>query len=670
MCNNGGRRAFTVAGANMDALQITSHRICNDRIPHVFKRLGPSTGNPDAYEDFKDALDDFAKDAQTCARLSSEMREAFSKWGIMVGELHAATENQAGHTAIAADRTKLDEAVATIEETHAKEASDAAKKGVERAAKNVDKQQKNLDTMVDKVPGPWASVLQSAVTSFAQAVPALVAGAIMAKTAPGAAAANLATGVAAGQAGASSGTTSNSTSTSKTQQPQLDDPAYATAATILDFVNHFYEYLGGDSGAILWDKFKETTSTTTKDTTTTTKADDDDKDAPQGLAYILGTLKGQKRNIDATNTPANKKLLSAYDALITVATSLQDHLRKQNQMTAKADPSETTLKEWKTKTKTARDDVLELAASAKALGSTSVPLAFGGVQLPPPDLSAQRAQLDTAMQGVQIAQAALENAEKAYEGAVDRQEKTAKAMASVQAKLRRLQTTGKTLEEIKKVLRDCILVLVDLIREVNKLEQFFLMLHTVIEHVVMPRAETFKREVGKVAVRAMRSGVLRVDDVSKQMIYTSTLQLKAYFSLLQDIAQMYSTVHREHILGGVDLCYKLSKGTASNDPMLELQEELAAYTDGAAKKVAKLVSEKQEEILRTLRQRAQRAQKETEAIKGELERYGIEADVAAAKAIEAGAREQRTAAQILLKNEVRLTASVLVASEEVDASEL
>ncbi|KAL2126681.1 hypothetical protein VTI74DRAFT_422 [Chaetomium olivicolor] len=672
VCNNGGRDAFTVAGANMDALWITSKRICDERITMVFKRLGRSTASQEAYEDFKDALDDFASDAKTCARLATQMREAFGKWSSMVGELHAATENKKGLTEIDLDKTRTDELVVKIEEVHASASFDEAKKLVARAAAAVDKQQKNLDTMIDKVPGPWESVLQSAVSSFAQAVPTIIGGALMAKANP----LGLAAGALAGQAGAGAGAAQNAptNSTSTTSkgtpqsqaQPPLADPAYATAATILDLVNHFYEYMGGEKGDIKWDKFKETTTTAGKHTDTDTATD-----GPQGLAYLLGTLKGQKQNIDVTNTPPNKKLIAAYDALIGLATELQAHLRKQNQMTAVTNPAETVVKEWKDKCKKARDDVLELAASAKAMGSTSVPMPFGNIQVSPPDLSAQTAQLNTAMQGVQIAQAALDNAEKAWGAAVEKQEKTAKAMSTIQAKLKKLQSTGKTLEEIKNVLRDCIEVLVDLRVEIEKLERFFVMLHTIIENIVMPRAQIFERELGKAGLRATKSGVLRVDDISKQAIYTSTLQLKAYFSLLQDISQMYSLVHRDHIVGGVELCFKLSKGTTSNNPMPELQEELARYTDNAAKKVAAMVKEKQDEIRNTLRARARRAVEETRMIEAEIAKFGVAIDHSAKKAIEAGAQEQKAAAQLLVKSEIRTKASLhLVASEDVDASEL
>jgi hypothetical protein len=643
----------------MDALQITTRRICDERIIMVFKLLGPSTRGQYEYEDFKDALGYFSQDAKTCARLASEIREAFSKWGKMVGELQAAAENQSGQTAIAADKAKVDAAVAAIEQTHATTANDEAKKRVTRAADNVDKQQKNLDKMIDKVPGPWAGVLQSVVTSFGQALPSIMAATIQAKTNP----VGFAAGVAAGQAGGAAQNSSNASSGSQSQpasgaQNDLSDPAYATAALILDLVNHFYEYMGGDKGTIQWDKFREPASTTAAK----------DGDTQQGLAYILGTLKGQKANIDVTNTAPNKKLLAAYDVFIKVATDLQEHLRKQNQLTAKTNPEDKVLTEWKDKCKKARDDVLELAAVARAMGSSSLPQPFGKVQIPPPDLSAQTAQLNSAMQGVKIAQLALDNAEKAWERAVDKQEKTAQSLATVQAKLKRLQTTGKTLEEIKKILRDCVNVLADIVKEIDKLELFFTTLDTFIQHIVMSRVGDFENELGKAGQRAVASGVLRIADLTKQAIYTYTLQLKGYFSLLNDIAQMYSEVHRGHIHKGVELCYKLSKGIAANNPMPEAQEELAQYTESAAKQVAQIVNKKKDEILNTLRARARRAEEDTRLIEEEVKKYGVAIDQSTKKAIETGAQQQQAAAQKLLESDVHLVNSLVDDSEDMDAS--
>ncbi|EAQ83537.1 hypothetical protein CHGG_09941 [Chaetomium globosum CBS 148.51] len=381
------------------------------------------------------------------------------------------------------------------------------------------------------------------------------------------------------------------------------------------------------------------------------------------------TLRGQKAAIDVTNTAPNRKLLGAYTSLIKLSEELQTHLRRQNELSASKDPTEEVAKKWRATCRKARDDILELAASAKTGGSTNVPMAFGTVQIPPSDQSAQTAQLNTAMQGVQIAQSALDNAENAYNAAVEKQERMAKAMATIQARLKKLQTTGKTLEEIKTVLQDCIQVLADLMVQITRLERFFIALTTLIDVLVMPRAKLFERDVGKIGRRGMLAGVLRVEDVDKQAIYASTLQLKAYFSLLEDIATMYTIVHREHIVGGVELCYELSKGVTRNDGMPEQQEKLTKYTENASALVAALVADKQREILRTLR-----ARDETAQIEAEMARFKIApVDDAAKLAIENGAREQQAVAQELLASEPSVTvAAVRVAeeSEGVDANEL
>ncbi|WXC47699.1 hypothetical protein QX201_007413 [Fusarium graminearum] len=107
VCNNGGRTAFTVAGANMDALKIISKRIVDERITVVFQRLGPCTVDEDALEDFNDALQSFNDDAQRCAKLATETRQAFTTWGLMVGELHACTEAESGITSIQKEATRI-----------------------------------------------------------------------------------------------------------------------------------------------------------------------------------------------------------------------------------------------------------------------------------------------------------------------------------------------------------------------------------------------------------------------------------------------------------------------------------------------------------------------------------------------------------------------------------
>ena len=133
-------------------------------------------------------------------------------------------------------------------------------------------------------------------------------------------------------------------------------------------------------------------------------------------------------------------------------------------------------------------------------------------------------------------------------------------------------------------------MLVDLTVQIGKLEKFFTVLTTVIDNIILVRAEEFKESLAKAGRRSLANGLLKIDDLEKQTIYIATLQIKAYFSLLVDISSMYTSIDRSHITKGVDLCSKLSKSAASKETSQAIQDELSTYTESAAKEVAKIVS--------------------------------------------------------------------------------
>ncbi|TFB06750.1 hypothetical protein CCMA1212_000351 [Trichoderma ghanense] len=636
VCNNGGRQAFTIAGQNMDALHMTSRRICDERIVMVFKRLGPCTSSEDALEDFNDALEDLSRDAQRCAKLASETREGFAKWGKMVGELQMCMEAQAGNTAIRANAAATEERAAEIEMKFAVQSSEQARSSVMRAAEKLKKSEDELNVAIQKVPGPWKTAALGAFVCYTQTIPTMVAGAIF------------------GGRKEDKGTNERGHTRrfwQKKVPPTLDDPCYASATAIRDLVNHFYNFLGNDNGPIDWEKFKDHSGESDVE--------------HQGVGYLLGTLKGQQQSTDRTGSDDNKKLMEAYGSLTKVCLDIQTHLSQQHQINAEVNPSKEVVKGWKKKVSEARDTVLSLAGRASAMSSSSSPIPFGchNTQGVSPDASARNAQLSSAMQLVQMRQATADSAQSTYEIAVAKQNTTAIAMARVQAKLREVQETGQNLAKIKEVLRECISVLVDLVIQISKLEEFFIMLANVIDNIILPRAETFKREMSKLGGRARKYGTINPDDITKQTIYTSTLQLKGYFSVLQDISGMYTHVHQQYITTGVDLCYRLSKGTASNNPMPELQHQLASYSETSAKAIIDLATQKQNEIRSSLRVRARKALEHTQVIESEVAKRGIPIEHSAKAAIKEGGEEHDADAESIVNNDVGLTAS-----EQIDCS--
>ena len=251
-------------------------------------------------------------------------------------------------------------------------------------------------------------------------------------------------------------------------------------------------------------------------------------------------------------------------------------------------------------------------------------------------LCTETAQTNAAAQGVEMAQAALEMAEANYEKSIERQAKTAAALAQVEQKLKSLQSTGQTLDQIKSILRDAISILVDLSVQIQKIEDFFTMLQTVIEHIIMPKVKDFEQDLSKAGDRAFKNKIIKLDQLAQQTIYMTTLQLKGYFSMLQDIAAICTEVHRKYILRGMELCSNLSKNAAVGNASKAEQDALADYSEQSAVAVQSLVKTKQDEMLSGLKARAKKAAEEASDIARVLASANMVVDDTTRSAIEAG----------------------------------
>ncbi|PWY81721.1 hypothetical protein BO94DRAFT_601757 [Aspergillus sclerotioniger CBS 115572] len=660
VCNNGGREAFYIAGNNMDAIQIRSRQICDERIRDIFTLLGPCDRDAAALQDFNDALKDFSNDAKTCGRLASEIRDAFQKWARMVGELHACTEQQVGTTSQERHKVSTDQIIAEAEKIHSAEAAEMAQKQVDYIKAQVTKAEQRLDKAIDKVPGPWETMAQTAVNgcmkvlgqAVAVAVPALIA-----SVNPGGAIASGA--VAAASTQAASAQVQQQQQQQQQHQPQASlkpvqnpDPAYMAAVGLQDPITHFYQYLGGESGSVDWPKFKD-------------GANGEEQNGA-GIAYVLGNFKGQRANIDKTGTSPNQQLITALDTVINVAQEISTHLSKENQLSTTPLADEIPI-QWRKKVQKSQQVVLEMAAYASALGSgRQGPNVFTQVDTSASadDYSVQAAQVQGAMQGVEMASSALELAQKNYQATLDRQAKTATAMTKIELRLRRLQEDGKTLDQIKGVLRDCISVLADLSVQISRLERFFLMLSNLIDQLIMPCADRFSQAMTKAGMRL--NGKIALGNVTKQSIYLYTLQIKGYFSLLMDISGMYTRVHRDYIQEGVELCLKLSSGAADQHATSQMESELSRYTARSTKGIAQVVSDEQEKIISGLSARAQMAQQTARLIEQRVQESSVAISHTAKLAIEEGTKELKVESQAIIKEEVSVT---VAASQEIDAND-
>ncbi|PYI09489.1 hypothetical protein BO78DRAFT_308441 [Aspergillus sclerotiicarbonarius CBS 121057] len=628
VCNNGGREAFTTAGTNMDALQMRSRQICDKRIPDIFRLIGPCTRDASSLEDFNDALQDFSEDAKICGRLAGDIREAFQKWAGMVGELHTCAEQRKGTAAQERHKISTDQIIAETEKIHSTDAVEKAQQQVDFVKAQVTRAEKRLDNALDKVPGPWETMALTAVNGYFKAMPQIVAAALPFLMGPG----------AHQQQGLP-------VSSKPINSP---DPAYAAAVGVESSITHFYQYLGGDSGSVDWPKFQEA----------------DQKGS--GIAYVLGNFTGQRANIDKTDTIPNNRLLGALDTVIGVAEEIRAHLNKQNQLNT-TQPEPEVLTQWRNQTQKSQQTILELVAYASALGAGRpgpMPYLKTDPVASADDQSVQMAQVQGAMHSVEIASSALEAAQDNYQATLDKQAKTAAAMAAIELRLRRLQEEGKTLDQIKEVLRDCLSVLADLSVQINRLERFFTMLSMLIDQLIIPTAADFTKTMIKTGKR-LNDRIL-LGDITKQSIFMYTLQTKGYFSLLQDISSMYTRVHRDYIANGVELCLALSKPTADRHEIEEMETKVSEYTARSTKGIARLVADEQEKIIKGLSERASKAQQTAHLIGQKVQESGLAINHTAKLAIEGGAKELKIESQSILAQKVSLT---VVASEEIDAND-
>ena len=202
------------------------------------------------------------------------------------------------------------------------------------------------------------------------------------------------------------------------------------------------------------------------------------------------------------------------------------------------------------------------------------------------------------------------------------------------------------------------------------------MLTTVIDEVVLPQAERFTRDLKKVGKHAERDKFISVDDVAKQTIYLSTLQMKAYFSLLEDISGMYTEIDKSYIGPGMELCDRLSAGSASTTPIEQLSQQLYKYSQDSAKAVAALVSnvsspslwslcsglslmeseQRQQEVLKGLKDRAKKAAETSEVIENTVRAKGLPIDETSKDAIDKGTEEAKQETQTMVNGDNSATA--------------
>ncbi|KAF5553652.1 exonuclease VII small subunit domain-containing protein [Fusarium mexicanum] len=363
VCESGGKEAFGVAGARMENLKQYSFAIMNEHIPEIFQFLEICSESEENLDDMRRALKRFVSTANSCAKYAAEIHLAFNKWSKMVIKLHGAAEQESGTTALKSSKTSLDKQLAEIQKASAEKTSKRTDEEVKRTQKSLEKAEKRLDRALDNVPGPWATVIQSAASSFAQALPAITAAALPIALA------------SANPLGAAAGGVLGQNRAPIVLQPNglAQQPGGST----------FFAFLGGYDEDMDWTKFDVSEANAESEDPSTKKQ--------SGIIWLLGQLQGELADVPKTETEAAKKLAAAFNRAISVANEIKQHIEKGTSLKSERASVEV-VNNWKAAVKTAKNDVLTLSAASGSTASVNSPNPFTrpSIEVPKPDLSARK----------------------------------------------------------------------------------------------------------------------------------------------------------------------------------------------------------------------------------------------------------------------------------------
>jgi hypothetical protein len=578
-------------------------------------------------------LKQLARLSDSCLKYAEDTEKGFDTWLLCVTEFHTASVQKHGTTEAEAEANTSLKLQAEIEATYKKKEIELADKAADAMLKSLNKAEAAFQKANDDIPTAWESCAMGAINAIAQAGPSIVAQALPAlmnglnpmaaassmgsafgqaarqgaSSAPGASPlAGQLIGAAAGQAA-----TNSVLATATKELAPPTDPAYMAAPLIAPFLNNLYSYLtdGPDNG-VDWAKFKDS------------KKDEDGKvQQAHGLTWLLTNVKQQEKSAQLGTGQPSEDLKGAFAKMIKTIEAIKAQVLKSTDMGA-GGVDAATVKAWQEDIKQAKATVLQLETTAKSFPGTSAStpqMRNLQINVPKTDHSAQTAALNAATEKLAITQQALDTAQQNYQKASESALKVQQDLTAISTKLKGLEVEGQTLEKVKEILIDCIATLVQLKVQISKLKSFFAALSTMVRLVVQNKVKKFNEDVSSVAADARKQQVLRLTDMDIEIIYSSTLQIKAYFELLQTIARMYCTMHVEHVSRGIELVWDLSQVLKDPSQVRAKRDALNNWADKASKAILKTVADKQNEIKDGLEQRIENIAEQTQM----LEKVGM-----------------------------------------------
>ncbi|KAL8764956.1 MAG: hypothetical protein Q9209_007797 [Squamulea sp. 1 TL-2023] len=597
LCATSASEAFSTAYRNMDQIRISAQGTHNTIVETV-KLLMPPMTTKDITQNMKSQIDQLSKHINRCAAAADGIDAAFDIW------LNIATEI---HCCLAQDSTEVSELLVANKIAMAAENAKATnlKTAVDKAQEAVDKQKEVLDVTKDaykkasdEFPHGWEAVAQHVVMSLADGYAAGI------KAALPALAANLTPG----------GEMNNETKVGKNlfkkqlrdkgldslidqveakpknqkrtseNPPDYHDPAYTHIVVVVQQIGILRTLLSaGKEGGVDWIHI--------------VKGDGKGKSA---LRHVWATLQHYKDAFKPDKTEPSKTLTNVLDVCLKTITAVNKYMATNIEMKKlpAAQSPEPHLKKLDPRTKNSGDDDEQPGGHS---GDQSGDQSGGqsGGESNDKSSSGGDALLDAASHRLDTASNAYDAAQKTYLKANDSLLVVQKQVAEVQGELAKLTATDATLETTKKVLIKCIGIIIEIKKQIRKLQAFYSGMALLIDGLIQLDVEPLVQALNNPTNDTSAFGDFTYSTFQLQVMYTNLLTVMGYTSVFKKISQLYTEVHEKYIQEGFN---KIDDMSAENDEALDAKEtqdkvtKLNQWTDTAKTGIETMVKQGREAI--------------------------------------------------------------------------
>ncbi|KAI0468837.1 hypothetical protein F4859DRAFT_524009 [Xylaria cf. heliscus] len=617
-CADQGAKAFGTSAKSFDAISLKS-----STIKQTINQIIGLLGDPDSAQTLLvPTIKTLARVAKDCESKARDMESVFQAWLDMVCELHMCVVQTSSDASEKRAANQIQYAAANTKLESATQAKKLAGESLDRLKSSLDTATSAYKKAADEFPSGWDLVAQQFVSNltdtftnaFNLVVPSLIeAVSITAKIEKGI---NIFKPGNGGAQGGSVGdgkadhsnvptATNAPPATPSATPPFPNDPAYGVIGCIQGYVLTIRSFVtGGADKGVDWDLLQSK----------------DSKKENMGIDVLAILLDEASNAFKPSNNPPSQTLVDVLAKVKQVTDALQKAIEANKSINGtplpKADSTE--VKQWQLTMNVQAAKAVELDTDSKNLSSaTSAPM----VNKPqanssPTDKSgAFRKQIIDAAttkldQTAKVMQTVTENYQKASDKFVEVQLK----LGEIQAELASLQAANINLDKIKAILIKCIDILVQLKSQINRLVAFFSAVSTLVDHVVDdqvgPFIEYLKASTG---IDQPERSILNFSftDFQRQMIFSFSLNTRAYFELFRDIADMYLDVDQQFIRPGLEMVnnmqteYNNSSDTSEQQRILENRTKMVAdFNKNATQGVKDLVEQKQATIVDNLESNA------------------------------------------------------------------